>query len=124
MDEPTHRVRSDQSQCPHDQKNHKDRPKHVSTPFYREPHLSGFLSPQCLSPFFPVGLLFGFRTGVNRATAMTHKFLSFFDDSFGDLPKFLPLLIQLIEGLTTAFPRQFPRFFAREQREHQRTDGP
>jgi len=55
---------------------------------------------------------------------MTHKFLSFFDDSFGGLPKFLRLLIQLIEGLTTAFPRQFPRFFAREQREHQPTDGP
>jgi hypothetical protein len=34
---------------------------------------------------------------------MTHEFLSFFDDSFGGLPKFLPLLIQLIEGLTTAF---------------------
>ena len=42
---------------------------------------------------------------------------SFFDDSFGNLPKFLPLLIQLI-------PRQFPRFLTRDQREHQRTDGP
>src|SRR4249920_484063 len=34
MDEPTHRVRSDQSQCPHDQENHKNSPKHVSPPFY------------------------------------------------------------------------------------------
>jgi hypothetical protein len=52
--------------------------------FYREPTLSGFLSAQMLSPFFLVGLLFGFRSGINRAAAMTHKFLSFFDDSFGD----------------------------------------
>ena len=34
------------------------------------------------------------------------------------------MLIQLIEGLTAAFTRQFPRFLTRDQREHQRSDGP
>ena len=55
---------------------------------------------------------------------MTHKFLSFFDDSFGSLPKFFPLLIQVIEGLTAALTKGFPRLLARKQRGHQPTDGP
>src|SRR5712692_2491590 len=91
---------------------------------HRESALSDFLSAQILSPFFLVGLLFGFRSGVNRAAALTHKFFSFFDDSSGDLPKLYPLLIQVVEGLTAGLAKQFPRFFAREQREHQPTDGP
>jgi hypothetical protein len=57
MNESTHRVRSDQPQRPHDQQNHKNSPKHVSTPFYREVTLSGFLSAQCLSLFLLVNLL-------------------------------------------------------------------
>ena len=66
------------------------------------------IRPMCsrLSSWY---LAFGFRSGVNRAAAMTHQFLSFFDDSFGNLPKFLPMLIQVIEGLTTALTERFPR---------------
>jgi hypothetical protein len=90
----------------------------------REPTLSDFLSAQCVSPFFLVGLAFGFRSGVNRAAAMTHQFLSFFDDSFGNLPKFLPTLIQVIESLPAALAKRFPRLLARKQRGHQPTDGP
>jgi hypothetical protein len=53
--------------------------------FYREPTLSGFLSAQMLSPFFMVGLLFGFRMGIDRVALMAHKLPSFFDHRFGTL---------------------------------------
>ena len=79
---------------------------------------------QCLSPFFLVGLVFGFRSGVNRAAAMTHEFLSFFDNPFGGLAQLLSLLIQVVESLSAALAKQFPRFFAAEQRGHHPTDGP
>ena len=55
---------------------------------------------------------------------MTHKFLSFFDDSFGGLAQLLRLLIQVVDSLPAALGKRFPRFFAREQRGHQPTDGP
>jgi hypothetical protein len=73
-----------------------------------------------LSPFF----LVGFRSGVNRAAGMTHKFLSLFDDSFGGLAQLLPLLIQVVNSLPAALAQQVPRFFAREQRGYRPTDGP
>jgi hypothetical protein len=77
-----------------------------------------------LSPFFLVGLVFGLRSGVDRTTAMTHKFLPFFDDSFGGLAQLLPLLIEVVNSLAAALAQQIPRFFACEQRGHQPTDGP
>jgi hypothetical protein len=79
------------------------------------------LSAQMLSPFFLV--LLGFRSSLNRAAAMTHEFLSFFDDSFGSLAQLLPLLIQVVKRLPAALAQQVPRFFAREQRGHSPTDG-
>src|SRR4030095_13307589 len=90
----------------------------------REPIASYSLPVQCLSPFFLVGLVFGFRSGVNRAAAMPYEFLSFFDDSFGGLAQLLSLLIQVVESLPAALAKQFPRFFAAEQRGHQPTNGP
>src|SRR5512135_2914501 len=65
-----------------------------------------FLSAKVLSPVLLLRLPLGFRSGVNRAAAMPHKLLSFFDDSFAGLAQ------------------QVPRFFAREQRGHQPADGP
>jgi hypothetical protein len=56
-------------------------------------NLWGFLSAPSLSPFLFVNLFFGFLNGVNRAAAMTHKFLSFFDDSFGGLAQFLSSVV-------------------------------
>jgi hypothetical protein len=73
MDEPTHRVRSDQPQRPHDQKNHKNSPKHVSTPLYKELTLSGFLSAQRLSSFFLANHLFRFLV---NSTALVSRLLT------------------------------------------------
>jgi hypothetical protein len=72
-----------------------------------------FLSAQVLSPLF-LGLLLGFRSGINRAAAMTNKFLSSFDDSFSGLAELLPLLVQVVQSLRAA----------REQRGGQPADGP
>jgi hypothetical protein len=58
--------------------------------------------PIDVSPFLLVNSLFGFRSGVNRAAAMTHKLLSFFDDSFGGLTRQLCLLTKAGERLEAA----------------------
>jgi hypothetical protein len=89
----------------------------------RERIASHSLSAQRLSPFFLVGLLLGVRS-LNRAAAMTHKLLSFFDDSFGGLAQLLSLLIQVVESLSAALAKRFPRLLARNQRGHQPTNGP
>ena len=65
-----------------------------------KPITSNLLSAQCLSPFFLVGLLFGFRSGIDRVAALTaHDFLSFLHHPFGTLAQLSRLLIQSVKTL-------------------------
>src|SRR6266481_8322417 len=86
-------------------------------PFIERTTLSDFLPPQCFSSFFMVGLLFGFRVGIDHVALMPQKLPSFFDHRFGTLAQLSRMLIQVIKGLTAALTQQFARFFAREQRD-------
>jgi hypothetical protein len=98
MNESTHRVRGDQSQRPHDQKNHKNSPKHVRLLSIGSPPY-GISYPSNVSrrSSFFFNLVFDFRRGCNRASTMTHESLALFDDSFGSVPKLIGLFIQVPE---------------------------
>src|SRR4029077_11315797 len=56
-----------------------------------------YLTPQCVSPFFLISLLFRFHSVINRVATRAHDLPSFSDDPFGSLAKFARLLIQIIQ---------------------------
>jgi len=75
-------------------------------------------------PFFVFHLLFGFRSGFNRASTMTQKVFASFDDSFGSVPKLIRLFIQVLKALFAALAKRFTIFLSRQQRDDQPADGP
>jgi hypothetical protein len=121
MDESAHRVRSNQSQHPQDQKNHKNGPQHISAPSHSCP--VGFFYPtNPLSTLFLVNLL-DILDGIERAAISVHHLLSLLHNPFVTLAQLSHLLIQNVESLSASLVKVFSCLFARARRKQEAGDS-
>jgi hypothetical protein len=101
-----------------DQENRKNSPKAslITSPAI-ERSASASLSAQILSPFFLVGLPFGFGIGLDRLALTSQQLFPCFDQRFGSSAQLRGLFIHVIEILIASLTNIFPRFFSRAGRQ-------
>jgi hypothetical protein len=82
-----------------------------------------FLSSR-LSPFFLIGLPFGFGIGLDRLTLTSQQVFPCFDQRFGSSAQLCRLFVHVIETLIASLTNIFPRLFSRAGRQQQSGNSP